>query len=185
MSSKELPRRKLSWRSIFRAPIRFIRLILFDLALMLLAPDVAEAMNEGTGAHFILVTKALATFKPIAGPEAASSSGGSRHLYSQTTQALPVQPADNRRPAKPPEDSAVLDSRLACVIGMRARQRSIATILNGAETLKMPAVVTPSICNAAPAPFGFLGAATPRWSQAEWIVGGMVIIAFAAILLVI
>ncbi|WP_246787981.1 hypothetical protein [Bradyrhizobium sp. CCBAU 53421] len=129
--------------------MRFIRLILFDLALMLLAPDVAEAMNVGTAALFILVTEAVAPFKPIAGPEAASSSGDSRHLYSQTTQALPVQPADNRRPAKLAEDSATLDSRLACVIGMRARQRSIATILNGTETLKVPAVATPSICNAA------------------------------------
>lgn len=96
-------------------------MILFDLALMLLAPDVAEAMNVGTGAHFTLVTKAVAPFKPIAGPEAVSSSGDSRHLYSQTTQALPVQPADNRRPAKLAEDSAVLESRLACAIGMRAR----------------------------------------------------------------
>ncbi|QOZ23710.1 hypothetical protein [Bradyrhizobium sp. CCBAU 51753] len=68
---------------------------------------------------------------------------------------------------------------------MRARQRSIVTILDGTETLKMPAVVTPSICNAAAAPFGLLGAKTPRWSQADWIVGGMVFIAFAAILLVI
>ncbi|MHC6153002.1 type 2 periplasmic-binding domain-containing protein [Bradyrhizobium elkanii] len=159
-------------------------MILFDLALMLLAPDVAEAMNVGTGAHFTLVTNAVASFTPIAGPEAASSSGGSRHLYSQTTQALPVQPADNRRPAKLAEDFALSDSRLACVIGMRARKRSIATILNGTETLKMPAVVTPSICNAAPAPFGFLGAETPRWSQAEWIVGGMVIIAFAILLMI-
>ncbi|MCP3413499.1 hypothetical protein NLM16_05220 [Bradyrhizobium brasilense] len=162
-----------------------MRLIRFDLALMLLAPEVAEAMNPGVREHFTSAPNAVAPFEPIADHEAISSLGGSRRVYSQTTQATPVHPADKLRPAKPAEDSAILDARLACVIGQRFRQRSIATILDDREMLKMPAVVTPSICNAAAAPFGLLGAETLRWRKTDWIFASMVIIAFAAILVVI
>ncbi|MCC8955583.1 hypothetical protein H8B02_19745 [Bradyrhizobium sp. Pear77] len=165
--------------------MRLFRLILFDLALMLLAPEVAEGMNTGVGAHFTSATSVVAPFERIACHEAVSSSGDSRRVYSQTTQAAPVQPADELNPAKLAEDSAIPDARLACVIGKRFRQRSIATILDDREMLKMPAVVTPSICNAAAAPFGLLEAETPRWSETDWIVGGMVIIAFAIIILVV
>ncbi|MGY4157776.1 hypothetical protein ACVINW_003618 [Bradyrhizobium sp. USDA 4461] len=166
--------------------MRLIRLILFDLALMLLAPEVAEAMNAGVGAHFTSTTSAVAPFERIAGHEAVvSSPEDSQRVYSQTTQAAPVQPADKLSPTKLAEDSAILDARLACVIPQRFRQRSIATILDDREKLKMPAVLTPSICNAAAAPFGLLGAETPRWSKTDWIVGGMVFIAFAIILVVI
>ncbi|WP_316396839.1 hypothetical protein [Bradyrhizobium sp. 33ap4] len=172
-------------RTIFGVPMRLFRLILFDLALMLLAPEVAEAMNAGVGAHFTSATSAAAPFGRIAGHEAVSSSGDSRRVYSQTTQAAPVQPADKLSRTKLAEDAAILDARLACVIGKRFRQRSIATILDEREMLKMPAGVTPSICNAAAAAFGLLGADTPRWSETDWIVGGMVIIAFAIILVVI
>lgn len=165
--------------------MRLIRLILIDLTLMLLAPDIAQAMNMGAGADFTLVAKAVAPFKPIAGPEAVSSSGDSRHLYSQTAQAVPFQLSANAPgTAKLAENSAILEWRFACVIGKRAEQRSIATRLDGAGTLKMPAAVTRSICNPAAAPFGLVGTETARWSETDWIVGGMVIIAFAAILFV-
>ncbi|MCP1909874.1 MULTISPECIES: type 2 periplasmic-binding domain-containing protein [Bradyrhizobium] len=160
-------------------------MILFDLALMLLAPEVAEAMNAGLGAHLTSATSAMAPFERIAGHEAVSSSGDSRRVHSQTTQGARVQPADELSPAKLAEDSAILDARLACVIGKRLRQRSIGTILDDREMLRMPAVVTPSICNAAAAPFGLLGAEPPRWSKTDSIVGGMVFIAFAIILVVI
>ncbi|MCC8978047.1 hypothetical protein H8A92_04175 [Bradyrhizobium sp. 10BB] len=69
-----------------------------------------------------------------------------------------------------------------CVIGKRAGQRPIATIIDGSEMLNKPLVLTPSICNAAAMRYGLLGAETPRWSRADWILGGMVI---ATILLVI
>ncbi|OMI08630.1 hypothetical protein BSN85_17790 [Bradyrhizobium brasilense] len=62
-----------------------------------------------------------------------------------------------------------------CVIGKRAGQRPIATIVDGSEMLNKPLVQTPSICNAAAMRYGLLGAETPRWSGPDWILGGMVI----------
>ncbi|MGY3443121.1 hypothetical protein [Bradyrhizobium sp. USDA 4473] len=70
-----------------------------------------------------------------------------------------------------------MDARLACVIRQPFRQRSIATILDDREMLKMPAAVTPSICNAAAATLGLLGAETPGWSETDWIVGSKAFIA--------
>ncbi|PAY03511.1 hypothetical protein CK489_39160 [Bradyrhizobium sp. UFLA03-84] len=69
-----------------------------------------------------------------------------------------------------------------CVIGKRAGQRPIASIIDGSEILNKPLIVTPSICNAAATRYGPLGEETPRWNATDWTLGGMVI---AAILLVI
>lgn len=73
----------------------------------------------------------------------------SPRLHSETTQAVPFQRLDNLRPANPATNCATLEPHLTCVIGKRARERSIAAMFDGAETHKMPAVVTPSICNPA------------------------------------
>ncbi|WP_342724042.1 hypothetical protein AAFG07_33905 [Bradyrhizobium sp. B097] len=153
-----------------------IQLILIDLVLMLLAPEIAEAMNKGVGANFTLAaTKAVPPFKRIAGAEAVLSSGENRH---QTTQAVPCQlSADALSPAKLAENSATLKPALS----------TSSTSARGSvrlPALKMPAAVTPSIRIPAAAPEGLLGAETPRWSETDRIVGGMVIVAFAAILLV-
>ncbi|MGY3131326.1 hypothetical protein ACVIHH_008115 [Bradyrhizobium sp. USDA 4518] len=71
-----------------------------------------------------------------------------------------------------------------CVIGKRAGQLPIATIIDGSEMLNKPLVLTPSICNAAAMRYGLLGAETPRWSGTDWILGGMVIAAIPLVILV-
>ncbi|WP_342709702.1 hypothetical protein AAFG13_35400 [Bradyrhizobium sp. B124] len=141
--------------------MKLIRLILIDLVLMLLAPQIAEAMNMGVGAIITLATKAVAPFKRTAGAEAVSSSGAKPHLSSQTMQALP----------------ATLEPALS----MSSTSAGGSVRL---PALKMPAAVTPSIRNPAAAPYGLLGTEKPRWSETDRIVGGVVIFAFAAIPLV-
>ncbi|WP_420969429.1 hypothetical protein [Bradyrhizobium sp. B120] len=142
--------------------MKLIRLILVDLVLMLLAPEIAEAMNTGVGAIVTLATKAVAPFKRTAGAEAVSSSGAKRHLSSQTMQALP----------------ATLEPALS--MSSTSARGSVRL-----PALKMPAAVTPSVRNPAAAPpYGLLGTETQRWSETDRIVGGMVIFAFGAIPLV-
>ncbi|WP_229180131.1 hypothetical protein [Bradyrhizobium ivorense] len=150
-------------------------MILIDVALMLLAPEVAEAVNMGAGSHFTLATEAVPRFEPISGLEAVLSSSENRRRSRQTTQAASFQPADNLRPTKLAENSAMLEWRFACVIGKRAGQRPLATIIEGPEMLNKPLVLTPSICNPAAVRYGLLGAETPRWRGTDWIVGGMTI----------
>ncbi|MGY3582743.1 hypothetical protein ACVIGB_008191 [Bradyrhizobium sp. USDA 4341] len=163
--------------------MRLIRLILIDLTLMLLVPGNAEATIRGAGATFTSATKTVASLERISAPELILSSGASRQPSCQTSQAAQFQLATNTlAPAKPAEHSTMLELGPPCVIGKRAGQRPIATINDGPEMLNKPLVVTPSICNAAAARYGLLGAETPRWSGTDWIVGGMVI---AAILLAI
>ncbi|WP_375785042.1 hypothetical protein ACE10Z_36565 [Bradyrhizobium sp. Pha-3] len=139
--------------------MKLIRLILIDLVLMLPAPEIAEAMNMGVAAIVTLATKAVAPFKRTAGAEAVSRK---RQLSSQTMQALP----------------ATLEPALS--MSSTSARGSVRL-----PALKMPAAVTPSIRNPATAPYGLLGTEKPRWSEADRIVGGVVIFAFAAIPLVI
>ncbi|MGY3487742.1 hypothetical protein ACVW1C_005625 [Bradyrhizobium sp. USDA 4011] len=162
--------------------MRLIRLILIDLTLMLLAPGSAEATILGAGVAFTSATKAVASWEGISAAEPILSSGASRQPSRQTSQAAPIQLATNTlgHPAKPAEHSTMLELGSPCVIGKRAGQRPITSIINGSEILNKP--LTPSICNAAATRYGPLGEETPRWNATDWTLGGMVI---AAILLVI
>ncbi|MDA9465024.1 hypothetical protein [Bradyrhizobium sp. CCBAU 53415] len=94
--------------------MRLIRLILIDLALMLLAPENAEAMTMATGANFKSATNAMGSLMRISGPEPVFSSGVSRHLYRQTSQAAPFGPsAEALGSAKQAENLALLEGALS------------------------------------------------------------------------
>lgn len=62
--------------------MRLMRLILINLVLTLLAPEIAEAMDMSSRAKFILVTRTMR----IADPEAPSNSGDRRYFYSRARQ---------------------------------------------------------------------------------------------------
>lgn len=92
--------------------MRLIRFILIDLALMLLAPENAEAM--ATGANFKSATKALGSLMRISGSEPVFSSGVSRHVYRQTSQAARFgHSAEALGPAKQAENLPLLDRHFA------------------------------------------------------------------------
>ncbi|WP_235999924.1 hypothetical protein [Bradyrhizobium uaiense] len=166
--------------------MRLIRLILIDLTLMLLAPGSAEATIWGAGVAFTSATKTMASWEGISAAEPILSSGASRQPSRQTSQAAPIQLATNTlgHPAKPAEHSTMLELGSPCVIGKRAGQRPIASIIDGSEILNKPLIVTPSICNAAATRYGPLGEETPRWNATDWTLGGMVIAAMLLVILV-
>ncbi|WP_018319587.1 hypothetical protein [Bradyrhizobium sp. WSM2793] len=92
--------------------MRLIRFILIDLALMLLAPENAEAM--ATGANFKSATRAVGSLMRISGSEPVFSAGVSRHLYRQTSQAAPFgHSAEALGPAKQAENLVLLERRFA------------------------------------------------------------------------
>ncbi|WP_461345069.1 hypothetical protein [Bradyrhizobium sp. USDA 4451] len=156
---------------------------MIDLTLMLLAPGNAEATIRATGAAFTSANKTVASLERISAAKPILSSGASRQPSRSTTQAALFQLAMNTLgPAKPAERSTMLELGSPCVIGKRAGQRPIATIIDSSEMLNKPLILTPSICRAAAMRYGLLGAETPGWSGTDWILGGMVI---ATILLVI
>ncbi|WP_456709113.1 MULTISPECIES: hypothetical protein [Bradyrhizobium] len=158
-------------------------MILIDLTLMLLAPGNAEATIRATGAASRSATNTVASLERISAAEPILSSGASRQPSHSTTQAALFQLAMNTLgPARPAERSTMLELGSPCVIGKRAGQRPIATIIDSSEMLNKPLILTPSICRTAAMRYGLLGAETPGWSGTDWILGGMVI---ATILLVI
>ncbi|MGY4229947.1 hypothetical protein ACVMIH_007308 [Bradyrhizobium sp. USDA 4503] len=138
--------------------MRLIRLILIDLTLMLLAPGNAEATIRAAGAAFTSATKTVTSSERISAPDPILSSGASRQPSRPTTQAAPFQLATNPLgPVKPAEHSTMLELGSPCVIGKRAGQLPIATIIDGSEMLNKPLVLTPSISIAATMRYGLLG----------------------------
>ncbi|MFK4535186.1 hypothetical protein ABIA00_003369 [Bradyrhizobium ottawaense] len=117
--------------------MRLIRLILFDLALILLASGVAKAMNVAAG----------------------------------TTPLVPGQPPDNPGRDELADNSAGMEPSFGCVI--RESRRPISYIFDRTERLNIPPRLR-SICNPTASPLSLLPAGS-----------GMVIMAFATILLVI
>ncbi|MEY9590731.1 hypothetical protein ABIA06_003022 [Bradyrhizobium yuanmingense] len=160
--------------------MRLIRFILFDLALMLLAPELLDVTSAAAGASPSSV-KAVATFKQNGSGEVLSSfrTGGS--YDSQATLAAPGQPADNFRPVKLAGDSAGLEPGLICM--NRTPQRPPGNFLDDADRINIP-LVTYGMCKPAGPPFNLLAAETPPSSNTA-ILGGMLIVAFLTILVVI
>ncbi|NYG45193.1 hypothetical protein GGD67_002651 [Bradyrhizobium sp. IAR9] len=109
--------------------MRLIRFILIDLALMLLAPENAEAMTMATGANFKSATKAVGSLMRISGSEPVFSSGVSRHVYRQSSQAAPFgHSAESLRPEEQAQNSRCWTGALP-LIGKRTGQRPIVKIL--------------------------------------------------------
>ncbi len=160
--------------------MRLIRLILFHLALMLLAPELSDATSAAAGASPSSV-KAVATFKQNGPREVLPSFRNGGPYDSQTTLAAPGQPADNFRPVKLPGNSAGLEPSLICMI--RTPQRPTVNILDGADRLNVP-LVTYGMCNPAAPPFNLLAAETPRSSNTA-ILCGVLIVAFLTVVVVI
>ncbi|WP_439402768.1 hypothetical protein ACNJYA_10325 [Bradyrhizobium sp. DASA03068] len=160
--------------------MRLIRLILFHLALMLLAPEFSDPTSAAAGAGPSSV-KAVATFKQNGPGEVLSSfrTGGS--YDSQTTLAAPSQPADNFRPVKLAGNSAGLEPGLICMI--RTPQRPTGNFLDDADRINIP-LVTYGMCNPAGPPFNLLAAETPTSSNTATL-GGMLVVAFLTILVAI
>ncbi|WP_271566380.1 hypothetical protein [Bradyrhizobium sp. CCBAU 11386] len=126
--------------------MRLIRFILIDLALMLLAPENAEAMTMATSANFKSASKAAGSLMRISGPEPVFSSGVSRHLYRNTSQATPFEhSAEPLGPAKQAENLALLKRRFAS--HWQAHRAAFdCHDPRGAKMLNKPPVLTP-ICS--------------------------------------
>lgn len=129
--------------------MRLIRFILIDLALMLLAPENAEAMTMATGANSKSATKAVGSLTRISGSEPVFSSGVSRHVYRQTSQAAPSgHSAEALRPEEQAQNLALLDGRFAS--HWQAHwAASDCQDPRGAGILNKPLVLTP-ICSPPP-----------------------------------
>ncbi|MHC2275584.1 hypothetical protein ACVME8_002195 [Bradyrhizobium diazoefficiens] len=144
--------------------MRLIRLILFDLALILLASGVAKAMNVAAGASSAFVR--LTALREVA---PSSKHGGP--YYSQTP-LVPGQPPDNPGRDQLADNSAGMQPSFGCVV--RESRRPTSYIFDSTERLNLPPRVMPSICNPIASPLSLLPAGS-----------GMVIMAFATTLLVI
>ncbi|UVO35606.1 hypothetical protein KUL72_29890 [Bradyrhizobium arachidis] len=143
--------------------MRLIRLILFDLALILLSSGDAKATNVAAGAS-------SASVRQTAPREVAPSSKHGGPYYGQTP-LVAGQPPDN--PGRDElADYAGMEPSFACVI--RESRRPTSYIFDSTERLNLPPRVMPSVCNPIASPLSLLPAGS-----------GMIIIAFATILLVI
>lgn len=129
--------------------MRFIRFILIDLALMLVAPENAEAMTVAPGANFKSARKAVGCLMRISGPEPVFSSGLSRHLYRQTSRAAQFgHSAKASGPAKQAENLALRERRFAS--HWQAHwAASDCHDPRGAEMLRKPLILT-QICSPPP-----------------------------------
>ncbi|MVT73680.1 hypothetical protein [Bradyrhizobium cajani] len=127
--------------------MRFIRFILIDLALMLLAPENAEAMTVASGANVKSSSKAVGSLMRTFG--SVFSSGLSRHLYRQTSQVSRFGPStEGAGQAKQAEYSALRDRRFAS--HWQARwEASDCHDPHGAEMLKKRLILT-QICSPPP-----------------------------------
>jgi len=142
-------RRKGSRRGVAGVPVKFIRFILIDLAMMLLAPGNAEAMTLAHGAHFKSAGKAVGSLMPISGSEPVFSSGLSGHFERQTSQAAQFgHSAEAPARAEQAENLALMDRRFAShwQAYWAASERHD---LRSAEMLKKPLIVT-QICSPPP-----------------------------------
>ncbi|WP_407114866.1 hypothetical protein [Bradyrhizobium sp. LMG 9283] len=127
--------------------MRLIRFILIDLALMLLAPENARAMPMATSANFKSATKAVGSLMLISDTEPVFSSGVSRHLHGQTSQAAPFgHSAEALGPANQAETLALLERRFASHWQAHRAAPSDCHDPRGAEMLNKPLVLTP-ICS--------------------------------------
>jgi len=67
--------------------MRFIRFILIDLALMLLAPESAKATTVASDANFKSAREAVGSVMSSSDPDRVFGSGVIRQLYCQASQA--------------------------------------------------------------------------------------------------
>ncbi|MCA1510276.1 hypothetical protein I6F31_04635 [Bradyrhizobium sp. NBAIM01] len=160
--------------------MRLIQFIFFDLALMLLAPELSDATSAAAGASPARV-KAVATFKQNGPREVVPSSRNSGPYDSSTTLTIPGQPTNNFRRVKLAGNSAGLEPNFACLI--RTPQRPTSNIPDAADRPNIP-LVTHGMCNPAAPPCNLLAAETPRSSDTA-MVRGMLIVAFLTVLVVI
>jgi len=109
--------------------MRFIRFILIDLALMLLAPESAKANIVATDANFKSARKAVGSVMPNSGPEPVSGSGVLRQLHCQAFQAAPFQ--HSLEALGPPSRLTTLRcwNGALPLIGKRSGQCPVATLL--------------------------------------------------------
>ncbi|WP_092302647.1 hypothetical protein [Bradyrhizobium sp. Ghvi] len=123
--------------------MKFIRFILIDLALMLLAPENAEAMIMAPSANLKSTTKAVGSLMRISGSERLFSS---RHLDHQISRAAQLaHSAEAVGAAKQAENLALLDRRFASH-WQAHRAASDCHDPRGAEILKKPLILT-QICS--------------------------------------
>ncbi|PWE77091.1 hypothetical protein XF30_10130 [Bradyrhizobium sp. SUTN9-2] len=101
--------------------MRFIRFILIDLALMLLAPECAKATIMATDANFESAREAVGSVMPSFGPSHLVGSGVIRQLTAKPLKSRAIRTfIRSPRPAKRPDNLGQVEGRLPLNEGQRA-----------------------------------------------------------------
>ncbi|MHC2278173.1 hypothetical protein ACVME8_004784 [Bradyrhizobium diazoefficiens] len=158
--------------------MRLIRFMLIDLALMLVAPESAEA-TISYWADFKSAREAVGSLMPISGRGPVFSFGVSRHLCRPTSQAAPFEHSpEGLGPAKQTKDLALLERRRLTLKVSAPATVPIATIHRRGAAQQGSGLET--ALHASLPLYTFLRAAAPCWSGIDWMASSITITSSAA-----